>query len=74
MADEQVRIEVGFDGGQAMSLLVSSKEADELEKKLAGGTESAFSVEADDGRYTLALKRVVYVKRFGRESRVGFST
>ena len=74
MADEQTRIEIGFDGGQAMTLLVHSKEADELEQKLADGTENAFSVDSDDGRYTLALKRVVYVKRFGRESRVGFST
>ena len=28
--------------------------------------------DADDGRYTIALRRVVYVKRFARESRVGF--
>ena len=74
MAEEHTRIEVGFDGGQAMTLLVPSKEADELERMLAGGTENAYSLEADDGRYTLALKRVVYVKRFERESRVGFST
>jgi hypothetical protein len=74
VADDRVRIEVGFDGGQAMALLVTSKEADELERTLADGTDNAFSVDSDDGRYTLALKRIVYVKRFGRESRVGFST
>jgi hypothetical protein len=27
---------------------------------------------ADDGRYSILLRRVVYVKRFARESRVGF--
>jgi len=30
--------------------------------------------EAEDGRYTIALRRVVYVKRFAREGRVGFGT
>ena len=36
------------------------------------GQDSTFSFEADDGRYTILLRRVVYVKRFARESRVGF--
>jgi hypothetical protein len=70
---ERVRVEVGFEGGQAMSILITVAEADELERRLADGTESTVSVEADDGRYTLALRRVVFVKRFTRESRVGFS-
>lgn len=73
-SDERVRIEVGFDGGQAMTVLISLGEADELERLLAEGNESAYAIEAEDGRYTLALKRVVYVKRFTRESRVGFSS
>ena len=35
-------------------------------------TDSAYSFDAEDGRYTVLLGRVVYVKRFARESRVGF--
>jgi hypothetical protein len=69
-----VRIEVGFEGGQAMSILVSTDDADELEHRLADGIENTVAVEAEDGRYTLALQRVVYVKRFTRESRVGFAS
>jgi hypothetical protein len=71
--EETVRIEIGFDGGQAMTVVVPGKQADELEHKLTDGTESAYGLEADDGRYVVALRRVVYVKRFVRESRVGFS-
>jgi hypothetical protein len=33
----------------------------------------SFQIEAEDGRYTMALARIVYVKRFSREGRVGFS-
>jgi hypothetical protein len=70
---ERVRIEVGFDGGQVMSAFVEDETADELEQALAGGrADGAFKLEAEDGRYTLTLARVVYVKRFSREGRVGF--
>jgi hypothetical protein len=74
VADAQrVRIEVGFDGGQVMSAHVPSASADELEQSLDGGAMGAFKLEAEDGRYTVALARIVYVKRFSREGRVGFS-
>lgn len=75
MADEtRVRIEVGFDGGQIMSALVSSDSAAHLEQALTDGSDGAHALETEDGRYTVALSRVVYVKRFTREGRVGFTT
>jgi hypothetical protein len=73
MAD-QVRLEIAFDGGQIMGALVSTASADELDRALADGQESSLTLEAADGRYTVALRRVVYVKRFARESRVGFGS
>ena len=75
---ERVRIEVAFDGGQIMGAFVSPASADALEQALgaadvrAGAGDAALSLEAEDGRYTIALQRVVYVKRYARESRVGF--
>jgi len=74
VADDDVRIEVAFDGGQAVSLVVSGVDADALERALEEGREDALTVEAETGRYTLALRRVVYMKRFARESRVGFGS
>jgi len=74
MADEpRIRIEIGFDGGQIMSALVGSDSATELEQALAAGSDGSLALEAEDGRYTVALGRVVYVKRFSREGRVGFT-
>lgn len=72
MADGAIRVEIGFDGGQIMSALVSVGDADRLEQQVATGEESGFMFDAQDGRYTIALRRVVYVKRFAREGRVGF--
>jgi hypothetical protein len=69
---ERVRIEIGFEGGQVMSAFVETETADALEDALVGGV-GTFQIEAENGRYTLALARVVYVKRFSREGRVGFS-
>jgi hypothetical protein len=69
---DRVRIEIAFDGQQVLSVLVTPQTADDLDRALAGDHDSAFAFEADDGRYTLTLGRVVYVKRFARESRVGF--
>jgi hypothetical protein len=69
MAD-QVRIEIGFDGGQSLSMLVSPESADELERGIGG--EGSVSLDAEDARYIVNLRRVVYVRRFRREARVGF--
>lgn len=81
MADaERVRVEIAFDGGQIMGAIVTAASADALEQALgaadlrAGSGDAALALEAEDGRYTIALKRVVYVKRFARESRVGFGS
>jgi hypothetical protein len=72
MGNDHVRVEIGFDGGQIMGALVTAASADALESGLASGTDGALTLEADDGRYSVALGRVVYVKRFTREARLGF--
>ncbi len=74
MPEERVRIEIGFDGGQIMGAYVELPAADELERALGDGRDGALALEAEDGRYTVALRRVVYLKRFSREGRVGFSS
>jgi hypothetical protein len=72
MAEERVRIEVGFEGGHVMSTLVDVESIERLELALSGGGGDSVSLNADDGSYAIAVKKVVYVKRYARESRVGF--
>ncbi len=74
MAEERVRIELAFERGQAFSALVVVDVADEIERRLKDGAEGAVEIEAEDGRYVVVLREVAYVKRFARESRVGFGT
>jgi hypothetical protein len=69
---ERIRIEIGFDGGQIMGALVEAETIGRLEQALAAGEDGALALDVEDGRYTVALRRIVYVKRFARESRVGF--
>jgi hypothetical protein len=71
-AEDKVRVEVAYEGGQAFTALMSVDAADELERRLAEGEEGILSIDAEDGRYAVVLRRVVYIKRFLRESRVGF--
>ncbi|MGH3048956.1 MAG: hypothetical protein ACRDLK_02280 [Gaiellaceae bacterium] len=71
---ERIRIEIAFDGQQVLSIVVPLQTAEDLDRSLAGDHDSAYSFEADDGRYTISLRRVVYVKRYARESRVGFGS
>jgi hypothetical protein len=71
--EHDTRIEIGFEGNQIMSALVTAPAADELEGALGGGKEGTLVLDAEDGRYTVALDRVVYLKRFAREGRLGFA-
>jgi hypothetical protein len=71
-SNDRVRIEIAFDGQQVLSVVVPQKTADELDQALAKNHEHALTFDSEDGRYTVSLHRIVYVKRFARESRVGF--
>ena len=75
MADvERIRLEIAFTGGQVVGIVVTAPTADELEQALEHGRQEALTLEAEDGRYSVPLTQVVYVKRFSRESRVGFGS
>lgn len=70
--NELVRIEVGLDGGQILSALVTPASADALDRALRAPTTEAVELEAQDGTIVLFLPRVLYAKRFAREGRLGF--
>jgi len=71
---ERVRFEVAFDGGQILGGFATAASVEQLERTLAAGGEGVVTLSADDGEVTVAPRRVVYFKRFARESRVGFGS
>ena len=73
MADDFVRIEIGLEGGQILSALVTPASAEALDEALRSSSGGAtIELQAEDGVMVLVLPRVLYVKRFARETRVGF--
>jgi hypothetical protein len=73
VAEELIRVEIGFAGGQILSWLVTSESADALDRKLGGGGSGTLTLDAQEGAVMLVLEHLVYVKRYARESRVGFA-
>ncbi len=70
---DRVRIEVGFYGGGVLAARVPAADADALERVLREREDGVVELNAEDGRYLIAVTRVLYAKRFAREERVGFS-
>lgn len=67
---EKIRIEIGFEGGQAIALKLPADEYDGLAKALEGG--GWHSVATAEGDIKIDLSKVVYVRRESPESHVGF--
>lgn len=73
MADDFVRIEIGLDGGQILSARVTTASAEVLDGAVRSSSGGAtVELQAEDGVMVLVLARVLYVKRFARETRAGF--
>lgn len=72
-ADERVRIEIGFQGGEVLAARVPVADADALEERLRAREDAVCELSADEGRFLVVLSRVLYVKRYAREARVGFT-
>jgi hypothetical protein len=69
---ESIRVEVAFEGGQIMGVNVTPDTADAIERAVGAGAGGSIQVDTDDGRVTIVVPLVVYVKRFARDARVGF--
>jgi len=71
-AAERVRLEIAFEGGQSLSVIVPISVAEDLDRALSSDEAKSLEFEAEDGRYTVAVRKIVFAKRFARESPVGF--
>lgn len=75
MAEQElVRLEIGFHGGDVLAARVPVQDADALDQRLRSGEDGIVELQGEDARLLVALAKVQYVKRYARESRVGFSS
>ncbi len=72
MPETRVHVEIAFVGGQTLGALVTVEAADGLGRALADGHENVYELVADDATYLVPLRAVSYVKRFSRETQIGF--
>ena len=69
---DKIRLEIAFRSGQTLTVDVTLSIADAIDSALAKGDPDALSFDADDGRYTVVVRMVSFVKRQARGGRVGF--
>ena len=74
MPDTVVRIEVGFQGGDVVSMRVPVEDADALDQALRARDDTVCELRGEDGVFLVVLARVLYAKRYAREARVGFGS
>ncbi len=76
MADERVRIELGFVGGQIVGSFVEASSADQLESALGstGAGKPVVALDTEDGPLHVVVAQVAYYKRIVRAGRVGFGS
>jgi hypothetical protein len=67
------RIEVGFTGGQVISVRLEESQLGEL-LRMAQRHEGWYEVDAVEGKIAIDLRNVVFVKTAVTEHRVGFSS
>ena len=78
MADENAiraqRLDMGFSGGQVLSVRMQEQAYEELRNALSGAGESAswHELKTEDSELSLHLAQVVYVRLDTEKHRVGF--
>jgi hypothetical protein len=74
VADERVRVEIGFEGGQVVGIFAEPGSVDRIERALHEDGPRVVVLEGEDGPVHVVVPRVAFFKRFARASRVGFGS
>ena len=73
MADEAKRADLGFQGGQVLSVRVSQESLDSMRRALSDGSSARWhELKTVDSDIAIDLAQVVYVRVETEEQRVGF--
>ena len=73
MANEVTRVDIGFEGGQVLSVRVAKEEYEDLRGALSDDAAGRWhELKTQDSQVSLDLAQVVYVRLDTDEHRVGF--
>jgi hypothetical protein len=74
MADngKATRVDVGFSGGQVLSVRMPESAYEDLRKELSKGSEGWHELKTEDSQLTLNLTQVVYIRLDTEQHKVGF--
>jgi len=72
MAEEMKRVEVGFGGGQVMTVRITDETLRGLRGAVDGG-EGWHDLATEDGSVALDLAKVVFLRTSGAPHTIGFS-
>ena len=72
MASDARRVEIGFDGGQVVSVRLDDEGLRQL-RDAVGRADGWHDLETEEGRFSLDLGKVVFVRGAGGSHSIGFS-
>jgi hypothetical protein len=72
MAEEMKRVEIGFSGGQVVSVRMTGGTLGDL-RKAVGRDQGWHDIEIEDGAVALDLSQVVFLRTAGAPHTIGFS-
>lgn len=71
--DDEVRIEIGFDGGQGVHIVADQAQWEQLQAALNGSEHGWVTVTSrDDARYVIATHKAAYVRAATQSRSIGF--
>jgi hypothetical protein len=70
---ELVRVDIGFRSGDVLSVRIPTGDASTLDAALRENKLLVCELNAEDARVLVVLEHVLYVKRYAREAKVGFT-
>jgi hypothetical protein len=72
MATDLKRVEIGFGGGQVVSVRIADEALASLRREVESG-DGWHDLETEDGTVALQLSKVVFVRIAGAPHTIGFS-
>ena len=72
MADAQ-RVDIGFLGGQVVSVRIGEKDLKDLRSQLGGGSSGWLDLQTEEGVVAVDLAKVAFLRVDSGEHRVGFA-